>query len=279
VAEAKRKSDSVDVSVIVPTLDSAPHLERCLDSVSEQNGVRFETIVVDQASSDGTGAIATERGAVLVEAPRPAFYSPPTAARNLGARHASGDFLLHLDADMTLSPGLLASSVHASREHDLVALVLHETDVAFGFWARCKALERLCYQGVEEIEGARFVRADVFRAVGGYDERLGSGEDWDIDRRYRAAGTVGDVSEPIFHHLGRIRLVSHLRKKFSYGRTASAFLRKSSGVPIATAMLRSYWDSRRVLIRRPHLAVGALFLRGAEAAAVALGMLAARTRS
>jgi glycosyltransferase involved in cell wall biosynthesis len=279
VAEARPKSDTVDVSVVVPTLDSARHLERCLVSVSEQNGVRFETIVVDQASSDGTRAIARAHGAVLVEAPRPAFYSPPTAARNLGAQHASGDFLLHLDADMTLSPGLLASSVRASREHDLVALVLHEIDVASGFWARCKALERLCYQGVEEIEGARFVRADVFRAVGGYDEGLGSGEDWDIDRRYRAAGRVGDVSEPILHHLGRIRLVSHLEKKFSYGRTAGAFLRKSSGVPIAAAMLHSYWDSRRALIRRPHLAVGALLLRGAEAVAVALGMLAARSRS
>jgi glycosyltransferase involved in cell wall biosynthesis len=274
VADVEHEAGVVEVSVIVPTLDSAPHLDRCLNSVRSQDGVRPEVIVVDQESTDETQEIARAHGVVLVVAPRPAFYSPPTSARNLGARRATGEFLLHLDADMELTPGVLLSCVSACRERSLVAVVLHEADIASGFWASCKALERLSYRGVAEIEGARFVRADIFRSVGGYDEELGSGEDWDIHARYLAKGPIGAVEEPILHHLGRIELGRHLRKKFSYGRTAGVFLRKTSGTPIAAAMLRAYWASRGRLLRRPHHAVGLLVLRSAEAGAIALGMLA-----
>jgi glycosyltransferase involved in cell wall biosynthesis len=280
VTEELHETGAVDVSVIVPTLDSAAHLGRCLRSVNEQNGVRVETIVVDQESTDETAAIARASGATLIQAPRPQFYSPPTKARNLGARRAAGEYLLHLDSDMAVAPGLLAAAVRRCREERFDALVLHEVDVAEGFWARCKALERMCYRGVEQVEGARFVRADLFRAVGGYDEGLGSGEDWDIHTRYQNEGQIGDVAEPLVHHLGRIRFTRQIRKKYSYGRTARDFLRKSAGVPIATAMLRSYWHARRMLVRRPHLAAGALILRSAEAAAVAAGMLtASRSRA
>jgi GT2 family glycosyltransferase len=147
-------------------------------------------------------------------------------------------------------------------------------DVAVGFWANCKALERLCYRGVEEVEGARFVRADIFRSVGGYDEELGSGEDWDIHARYRGTGPIGAAPQPLYHHLGRIESASQLRTKFSYSRTARRFLRKAPGSPIAGAMIRAYWSSRRALLLRPSLLLGLIVLRTAEAGALALGMLA-----
>jgi glycosyltransferase involved in cell wall biosynthesis len=268
------KDEAPTVSVVVPTLDSAVHLARCLDSVRRQEGVSVQMIVVDQESRDETRKIALAHGAQVVSAPRPAFYSPPTAARNLGAAQAAGEFLLHLDADMELPAGLLAASVRTCAQDDLVALVLHEADVTRGFWAACKALERACYRGAEGVEGARFVRADVFREVGGYDEGLGSGEDWDIHARYRAIGAIGSAPLPVYHHLGRITLASQVRKKFSYGRTARQFLDKTPGAPIAGAMLRAYWSSRRTLLRRPVHVAGLLILRTAEVAALAAGMAA-----
>jgi glycosyltransferase involved in cell wall biosynthesis len=275
---AEESVESAEVSVIVPTLESAAHLARCLASVNRQEGVRTELIVVDQESGDDTKEIAVAHGATVIAAPRPAFYSPPTAARNLGAKQATGTYLLHLDADMELSPGILASCVQMCAEEGFVALVLHEVDVAVGYWARCKALERQCYRGVEAVEGARFARADVFRSIGGYDEELGSGEDWDIHARYRDVGAIGAAPQPVYHHLGRIDLTSQLRKKFSYGRTAKRFLQKTPGQPIAGAMIRAYWSSWRTLIRRPSLTLGLLILRSAEVVALALGMLAGPRR-
>jgi GT2 family glycosyltransferase len=145
-------------------------------------------------------------------------------------------------------------------------------DVVSGFWAECKALERRCYRRADGVEGARFVRAEVFRAVGGYDESLGSGEDWDVHRRYVHEGSVGVVPDLVSHHVGRLSAFQHLRKKFAYGRSAIPFLRKREMAPVAAGMLRSYWRSRGQLRDQPLHAAGFVLLRVAEVAAVLAGI-------
>jgi glycosyltransferase involved in cell wall biosynthesis len=260
------------VTVIVPTLNSGPLLKRCLSSVGGQEGVYTEIVVVDQESHDETVDIARKAGANVVTLPRPPFYAPPARSRNVGARLARGQFLLHLDADMELPPGTLAACVAMCQEGDYVALTLHEVDRGAGFWTACKALERRCYWGIDAVEGARFVRADAFWAAGGYDEGLGSGEDWDVHRRYLAQGRVGESPAPLVHHLGRVTLTGQLKKKFAYGRSARPFLRKGSATGIGLGMSRAYWRSRRRLAEEPLHAAGFLVLRTAEALALALGI-------
>ena len=262
-----------DVSAIVPTLDSAAHLGRCLASLEAQRGVDLEVIVVDQGSRDGTADIAREHGARVLSLPRSGFYRPPTRSRNHGARAASGRFLVHLDADMEVPSGLLAEAAARGERDGVAAVVLHERDVPQNFWAAVKALERQAYVGVTGVEGARFVRADVFAAVGGYDEELGSGEDWDIHARYRQHGAVVAASEALLHHTGRVGFGRQLRKKFAYGRSAGRFLEKHEAAPVASAMLSAYWSSRRAFVRRPALALGFLVLRAAEAVALATGLI------
>jgi glycosyltransferase involved in cell wall biosynthesis len=263
---------AADVSAIVPTLDSADRLERCLGSLDAQRGVDVEVIVVDQGSRDGTRDIAHAHGARVFTLPRPAFYRPPTRSRNHGARAASGRFLAHLDADMELPPGLLANAAALCERDGVAAAVLHERDVPQNFWAAVKALERDAYVGVAGVEGARFVRADVFRAVGGYDEELGSGEDWDVHSRYQQHGVIVAASDPVLHHTGRVGFGSQIRKKFAYGRSARQFLEKHESGPMASAMLSAYWASRRTFARHPALTLGFIVLRAAETGALAAGL-------
>jgi len=262
-----------DVSAIIPTFDSAAHLGRCLASLGAQRGVDVEVIVVDQGSRDGTSEIAREYGARVLSLPRPAFYRPPTRSRNLGARAASGRFLVHLDADMEVPPGLLAEALARGERAGVAAVILHECDVAQNFWAAVKALEREAYVGATGVEGARFVRADVFAAVGGYDEGLGSGEDWDIHARYQRHGAVVAASEALLHHTGRVGFGRQVRKKFAYGRSTRRFLEKHDAAPMASAMLSAYWASRGAFARRPALALGFLVLRAAETVALAAGLI------
>jgi glycosyltransferase involved in cell wall biosynthesis len=262
-----------DVSAIIPTLDSAAHLARCLRSLEAQRNVDVEVIVVDQGSRDGTLDIARVHGARILSLPRPAFYRPPTRSRNLGARAAAGRFLVHLDADMELPRGLLAEAAAVCERVGVAAVVLHEHDVPETFWGAAKALERDTYVGVTGVEGARFVRADVFRAVGGYDEHLGSGEDWDIHTRYLQQGAVEAASQTLLHHTGRVSFSGQLRKKFAYGRSARRFLEKHRGAPVASAMLSAYWASRRTFARHPALALAFVVLRASEAGAVAAGII------
>jgi glycosyltransferase involved in cell wall biosynthesis len=269
------QADTPDVSVIIPTLDAAAHLPRCLAALRTQRRVRYEVIVVDQGSSDETPHIAALNNALLISVPRPQFYSPPAPYRNLGARHARGRYLLHLDADMELLPGTLAACIDACTRHGYIAVVLHEVDVVSGFWGSCKALERRCYLGTKQVETARFVRSDVFWAVGGYDESLNSGEDWDIHAKYLKLGPVGDIPMPVLHHIGRLGFFRHLRKKYSYGRTAYRFLKKHGSTLVFEEMIRAYWHARRMLLRQPVHLTGFLLLRGSEIAALLLGMLVA----
>ena len=228
---------------------------------------------MDQGSRDGTPDVARTHGARVLSLPRPAFYRPPTRSRNLGARAATGRLLAHLDADMELPPGLLAAAASRCEREGVAAVVLHERDVTEGFWGAVKALEREAYVGVAGVEGARFVRADVFHAVGGYDEELGSGEDWDVHARYQQHGVIEAAAEPLVHHTGRVSFSAQVRKKFAYGRSARKYLHKHDGGPVVSAMLSAYWESRRAFARHPALALGFLVLRVTEFAAVAAGMI------
>jgi GT2 family glycosyltransferase len=262
-----------DVSVVVPTRDSVIHLRRCLASLSEDTDTAFEVLVVDQQSADGTQDAALATGAMLLEVPRPNVYGATTArSRNVGAAAARGEYILHLDADMTLPPGVLGACLRACREQGHVAVTLEELDLTDGFWAECKALERRTYRGSSILEAARFVRADVFHDVGGYDEGLGSGEDWDIHLRYIGQGSIGRLPSAIYHHLGKLALSAHLRKKFRYGRSAGLFVRKHRRSVFSREMACAYRRSWRIFASQPLHSAGFAILRSCEVAALGAGM-------
>jgi glycosyltransferase involved in cell wall biosynthesis len=272
VQETQRRASRPDVSVIVPTRDSAVDLDQCLVSLRGDQGASFEVIVVDQESSDATRDIAAAAGAKVLVEPRPKLYAPPTQSRNAGAAAASGEYLLHLDADMAIAPAMLSEAVHMCRNGGYSALTLEEIDVAHGFWAECKALERRTYRGSDLLEAARFVRADVFRDVGGYDESLGSGEDWDVHARYAERGAIGRLPGAVYHYLGALAFADQVRKKFTYGRSAVRFLGKRDSSSFPSAMAAAYARSWRLYVRDPSHTLGFVALRFAEAVALASGV-------
>jgi glycosyltransferase involved in cell wall biosynthesis len=268
-------TSSAEVSVIIPTRDSVAHLPRCLASLTEDQGASFEILVVDQESADGTREAALEGGATLLDAPRPDLYAPPTQSRNIGAAAARGEFLLHLDADMALAPAVLGKAVCTCRDGGYIALTLEEIDLTSGFWAECKALERRTYHGSAVLEAARFVRTNVFREVSGYDETLASGEDWDIHARYGKRGSIGRLPRAVYHDLGELSFAAQLRKKFKYGRSAIAFLRRHEPSEFSRAMASAYWRSWRMFARQPVHALGLAVLRAGEVSALAAGIAVA----
>ncbi|WP_353352882.1 glycosyltransferase family 2 protein [Intrasporangium sp. DVR] len=99
------------LSVIIPTYNVAPYVGRSIRSVLAQSGDDTEIIVVDDGSSDGTAALCTE---LLESAPSipsrliTQRHAGVSAARNAGARAATGDYLLFLDGDDYVSPQLVS---------------------------------------------------------------------------------------------------------------------------------------------------------------------------
>lgn len=97
------------VSVIVPAFNAAGFIGAAIDSVLGQTRPADEIVVVDDGSTDNTREI--------VEAlPVKYIYqrnAGPSAARNTGLRHASGDFIAFLDADDLWLPHKLATQLKA----------------------------------------------------------------------------------------------------------------------------------------------------------------------
>lgn len=84
-------------SIVIATRDKAPYLRRTLQSIYAQRvPFEFETIVVDDASSDATPEVTAEFPQVrYIRIDRDGGYLNPGPARNVGLRHATGDVVIN----------------------------------------------------------------------------------------------------------------------------------------------------------------------------------------
>ncbi len=260
------------VSVIVPTRNSSRTLEACLVSVRSQFYRPIELVVVDNASTDETLEIA-QRQADIIER----FGPERSAQRNHGASLAHGEFLLFVDSDMTLAPRVVSDCLDALRLTGAPAVVIPETSVGEGFWARCRALERSCYVGDDAIEAARFFSRGAFEASGGFDENLTGPEDWDLSIRIAAGRTLPRSASYISHDEGRLRIRTVVAKKRYYTASSLLYLRKGgvSRLSYANLVFRpAFLRNWRRLAHHPVLASGVFALKSLEATAVMWSVLA-----
>ena len=102
-----------DISVVLATYDRRHSLPRAIASVLAQDGVRFELIVVDDASRDGTAdylATLCDPRLRVITAER---NGGPSAARNLGLKAARAGIVACLDSDDAYLPRRLAAPLAA----------------------------------------------------------------------------------------------------------------------------------------------------------------------
>lgn len=261
------------VSVVVPTYRSHRTIEACLRSIRSQTHPRVEVVVVDNHSDDGTWELAVPLADLALRA-----GPERSRQRNLGVQASSGTWILYVDADMVLMPGVVAESVAAAHRAGADAVFIPEETVGEGFWAACRRLERSCYEGEERIEAPRLVRRHRLLELGGFDEALVGQEDADLRERLRAAGLVTTHGPArILHDEGRLQPVDVMRKRFYYGRTIAGYRRTHAGAVgrQARATLSAYWRHRRRLASHPLLTAGIATLRGFELGAYLAGSVSA----
>jgi glycosyltransferase involved in cell wall biosynthesis len=263
------------ISVVVPTRNSARTLRACLTSLRHQTHPDVEVLVVDNASTDGTAAIARELADVAVD------RGPERSAqRNHGTALSTGDVVLFVDSDMVLEPDVLAevAAVLAARP-EVGAVVVPERSFGDGFFTECRILEKSLYVGADDVEAPRAFRREVIEGVGGWAEHLTAAEDWDLADRCGAAGVVVDrVDAWIWHDEGRLRLRGTFSKKRYYGRWIADYLRTHQGAGQRKLARTSLFSQPGALVRDPLHAGGMFVLKGVEGAGLLAGMRDERRR-
>ncbi|MSU91716.1 glycosyltransferase [Rhodobacteraceae bacterium 2CG4] len=285
------------VSVVIPHLNHAAALRRCLDALAAQRGAPpFEAIVVDNGSREPPAAVVADFpfARLLAEA-----TPGPGPARSTGARRARGDILAFLDADCLAGPDWLATLAAWLDAHPAVGVIGGDVAIAAADPGRLTPVE-----AYESVWGYRMqlyvardgytatcnmaVRRAVFDAVGDF-AGIGVAEDMDWGRRATAAGigmayvpamriatpardSFAELARKWDRHIGHdFSAVRGLRGRLRWGARAGALavsplaelprLARTERLSGAAARIRAFGCLARIRLYRARRMLG-LLLRG-----------------
>lgn len=165
------------VSIVIPAFNEEKYLPRVLQSLRRQTFADYEIIVADGSSTDNTCQVAQMYGCTLVAGGRPA------QGRNSGARRARGDYLLFLDADVTLEPTFLQELMEKVTRNNLEVASGFITPESDRFDDKMMVLASNLYhyllQGISPHASGFYIiaRKNLHDKIGGFNERLFLTED------------------------------------------------------------------------------------------------------
>jgi glycosyltransferase involved in cell wall biosynthesis len=192
------------LSVIVCAHNEAQYLAACLHSLLAQSRLPDEILVINNASTDATRAVAQAIPHVrVVDEPRKGLV----VARETGRRMAGGEVLVYLDADCRAPLTWLERIERRfERDPDLIALSGPYRFYDWDWWGRLLIraydftlapatqvlVKHILRIGTIFYGGNFAARADALTRIGGFDTSIEfHGEDTNIGRRLFAIGRVG----------------------------------------------------------------------------------------
>ena len=216
-----------DISVVIVTWNGRRHLPACLSSVASQIGVRAETIVVDNGSTDGTAEYIRSQfpWVRLVALGENRGFA---GGNNAGVREARGELVAFLNNDTAVDAGWLRALAAGIDPRNRFALVtsrivyMHEPDTIDsagdgvlrwgGAFKRHHGESAATASVTEEVFGvcgaACMMPKAVFEELGGFDEDFfASHEDVDLSYRARLRGyRCRYVADAVVRHVGSATL-------------------------------------------------------------------------
>ena len=252
------------VSVIVATKNAEKFIKNSLESVKKQTYRTIEIIVVDNYSTDHTIMIAKKYTDDVYK-----YGLERSSQRNFGVKKSNGKYLLFLDADMQLSPKVIERCVAMNNKSNIGGIYIPEIIKGKNYWSKVRNFERQFYNGTV-IDAVRFLPKEVFKNIGGFDENLYAGEDWDLDRRVRKIGKTATVNVPLYHDENDFSLKKYLQKKSYYSLGIQTYRQKWKNDPDTQKQL-GFWyryflvfienEKWKRLIKHPFLTCGMMFLK------------------
>lgn len=278
-----KQTDQDLVSIIIPTYNCQDLIVDCLESINKQTYKNIELIIVDSFSTDNTTKIAKKYGTVYSYGRDPKqknIFAVPYQ-RNFGMNKGKGKYLYYIDSDMKLRPKVIEICVRLIKKEKADAVILPEDAIGTGFWAKCRTLEKACYNASPHsfTDSARFVKREVWQKLGGLDATLGGGDDWDFQHRLDVNGyKTTKSSVHIIHNDRDLQLSKILRKEFIYGKNTLTYFKKYSKDKIY--LIKQYSFLRKdflvnfdKLLQDPIHAIGIFVMKTIEYLAVSAGIL------
>lgn len=239
------------ISVIIPTLQEEKLLERTLYQFTPELKQRFqiEVIVSDGGSTDRTVEIARQYADIVIEAV-PGNRQNISMGRNIGARAAGGEIFIFINADTSIEdiehffeemiriitkPNVVAATcrVGVHQDEERLSDRLFHTAYNWLFY-----FENLLGLGMGRGE-CHVIRRSIFFAVGGYNESIAAGEDFELFVRLKKMGKIA-----FMNHL-RVNESPRRYRKYGYIRISILWFLNSISVLLFHRSLNKEWEPVR----------------------------------
>jgi hypothetical protein len=166
------------ISFIVPAHNEELWIGKCLDSIRRAMATLaepYEMIVVDDASTDATPRIAAQMGARTIRVE----HRKISAVRNSGARAASGEEFIFVDADTVVNQQAVTAALSVLRSGAAGGACVPELDGVIPLWARIIHRFGVTMGRLLRLAGGCFLfcTRQAYVASGGFPEHLRAGED------------------------------------------------------------------------------------------------------
>jgi len=178
-----------EISVVIPAYNEESFLPECLDSVFNQSlpPDLYEVIVVDNASTDRTGAIAREKGARVVWEGKKGYVW----ALKRGVEEAKGKIIAITDADCRVPKDWLEKILNSYKEDqrlDAVGGPIKFFDGNFFFRFIISFLVKCL---IRDLPGANIsFKKSSFKKIGGFDPKVNLGADSLLSLKFRRFGKI-----------------------------------------------------------------------------------------
>ena len=219
-------SDEISlVSIIIPTYNSGKTIAQCLQSIKTQTHKNIETLIIDGGSTDNTLKIAEDFGCKIFVL----NGKERSPSINFGMGKSIGKYVYRVDSDVIIDSNLVKEALYKCEVEGYDAIsVFWSPDSTISFWAKVRKLEKDCYKEDLLYSGARFFRRDVFESIGGFDENLVAGEDYDLyNRLAKTTFKIGIIKSQELHIGEPKSILNIIRKNYYYGKTLKHFLNQN----------------------------------------------------
>jgi len=218
------------LSIVIPALNEEKYLPHLLTALTQQTRDDFEVIVVDGSSKDGTVEVArsfTDRLPCIKVLVSDKAGLP--LQRNIGARAASAEWLIFMDADSVPLPHFIERLEQFIRESKPALFTSwfrpdseDSGDAFFTLISNMFVEGGLILRRPIAPGPLSVIRREIFDAVGGYNETLTFGEDYDFTQRVVRRGYPLQILRETLYmfSLRRVRKEGKLRFSLLYAKAA-----------------------------------------------------------